>query len=126
MQPEYTMIFAICFSLAIILILKFIQFKKRTRNMAVIDAKCTDTTLRTTYQKNIRIYYYRYFYNDEEYQTSDQTKFMIPGFKPSINKNFKIYVDPKNPQNCITPLEIYYFKITLIGAFLLLILPFLL
>ena len=125
MSNEQTIIFVICFSIAIILFYKFIKFKNKTKNMELIDATCTDTTLRTTYQKNIRMYYYTYTYKDEEYKTADKTRFQIPGFNPQIKKTFKIYINPKNPNNCITPLEIYYSKIYLILGIILIILPFL-
>ena len=125
MSSDQTIIFVICYSIAIILIYKFINFKTKTKNMEQIDATCTDTTLRTTYQKNIRMYYYTYTYKDEEYKTADKTRFVIPGFNPQIKKIFKIYINPKNPEDSVTPLEIYYSKLYLISSIILLILPFL-
>ena len=125
MNSNQTILFVICYSIAVILIYKYIVYKKKSKNMELIDATCTDTTLRTTYQKNIRMYYYKYSYNNEEYTMADKIRFMIPGFNPQIKKVFKIYVDPKNPNNCITPLEIFYGKIYLIGSVILLILPLL-
>ena len=125
MSNEQTTIFVICFSVAIILLYKFIKFKIKTKDMELIDATCTDTTLKTTYQKNIRMYYYTYTYKGEEYKTADKTRFQILGFNPQIKKIFKIYINPKNPNNCITPLEIYYSKIYLILGIILIILPFL-
>lgn len=126
MSNEQTTIFVICFSIAIILFYKFIKFKTKTKDMELIDATCTDTTLKTTYQKNIRMYYYTYTYKSEKYKTADKTRFQILGFNPKIKKIFKIYINPKNPNNCITPLEIYYSKIYLILGIILIILPFLL
>lgn len=126
MSNEQTTIFVICISIAIILFYKFIKFKTKTKDMELIDATCTDTTLKTTYQKNIRMYYYTYTYKSEEYKTADKTRFQILGFNPKIKKIFKIYINPKNPNNCITPLEIYYSKIYLILGIILIILPFLL
>ena len=126
MSNEQTTIFVICFSVAIILLYKFIKFKIKTKDMELIDATCTDTTLKTTYQKNIRMYYYTYTYKGEEYKTADKTRFQILGFNPKIKKIFKIYINPKNPNNCITPLEIYYSKIYLTLGIILIILPFLL
>ena len=125
MSNEQTTIFVICFSVAIILFYKFIKFKIKTKDMELIDATCTDTTLKTTYQKNIRMYYYTYTYKGEEYKTADKTRFQILGFNPQIKKTFKIYINPKNPNNCITPLEIYFSKIYLILGIILIILPFL-
>ena len=125
MSNEQTTIFVICFSVAIILLYKFIKFKIKTKDMELIDATCTDTTLKTTYQKNIRMYYYTYTYKGEEYKTADKTRFQILGFNPQIKKTFKIYINPKNPNNCITPLEIYFSKIYLILGIILIILPFL-
>ena len=125
MSNEQTVIFVICFSIAIILFYKFIKFKNKTKNMELIDATCTDTTLRKKKKKNIRMYYYTYTYKDEEYKTANKTRFQIPGFNPQIKKTFKIYINPKNPNNCITPLEIYYSKIYLILGIILIILPFL-
>ena len=94
MSNEQTILFVICYSIAIILIYKFINFKTKTKNMELIDATCTDTTLKTTYQKNIRIYYYTYIYKNEEYKTADKTKFLMPGFNPKIKKVFKIFPVP--------------------------------
>lgn len=125
MSSDQTIIFVICYSIAIILIYKFINFKTKTKNMEQIDATCTDTTLRTTYQKNIRMYYYTYTYKDEEFKIADKTRFKIPGFNPQIKKIFKIYINPKNPEDSVTPLEIYYSKLYLISSIILLILPFL-
>ena len=125
MSSDQTIIFVICYSIAIILIYKFISFKTKTKNMEQIDATCTDTTLKTTYQKNIRMYYYTYTYKNEEYKTVDKTRFVIPGFNPKIKKIFKIYINPKNPEDSVTPLEIYYSKLYLISSIILLILPFL-
>ena len=125
MSNEQTILFVICFSIAIILLYQLIKFKNKIKNMELIDATCTDTTLKTTYQKNIRIYYYTYIYKNEEYKTADKAKFLIPGFNPKIKKVFKIYINPKNPNNCITPLEIYYSKIYLLFGIILLIIPFL-
>ena len=126
LNQETTLIFVICYSIFVILIYKFLKFKAKIKNMEIIDAICTDKTLRTTYQKNIRMYFYSYKYNEEDFQTSDSTRLNIPGFNPQINKAFKIYIDPKNPQNYVTPLEIYYSKIYIITAVILLFLPFLL
>lgn len=125
MSNEQTILFVICFSVAIILLYQFIKFKNKIKNMELIDATCTDTTLKTTYQKNIRIYYYTYIYKNEEYKTADKTKFLIPGFNPKIKKVFKIYINPKNPNNCVTPLELYYSNIYILFGIILLIIPFL-
>lgn len=125
MNSDQTLIFVICYSIAIILIYKLVKFRSKTKTMEQIDATCTDTTLRTTYQKNIRIYYYTYTYKGEEYKTADKARFVIPGFNPQIKKIFKIYINPKNPNDCVTPLEIYYSKLYLISSIILLILPFL-
>ena len=62
MSNEQTILFVICFSVAIILLYQFIKFKNKIKNMELIDATCTDTTLKTTYQKNIRIYYDTYIF----------------------------------------------------------------
>ena len=123
---EQTTIFVICFAIAFILIYKFFIFKKKTLGKIKIEATVSDTTLRTTYQKNIRVYYYKYTYGDEEYSTSDKTRFLIPGFNPKIKQVFKIYINPKKPEDVVTPLEIFYSKIYIILAIVLLILPFLL
>lgn len=125
LSNEQTLIFVICFSIAIILIYKYIIFKNKTKNKILIDATCTDTTLRTTYHQNIRIYYYKYTYEGQEYSASDKTKFTIPGFNPKINRTFKIYIDSKNPTNYVTPLEIFYSKIYIGLGIIFLILPFL-
>ena len=125
MSNEQTLIFVVCFSIAIILIYKYILFKKKTKNKILIDATCTDTTLKTTYHINIRIFYYTYVYKDEEYNASDKTRFIIPGFNPKIKETLKIYIDSKNPTNHVTPLEIFYSKIYIILGIILLILPFL-
>lgn len=125
MSNEQTLIFVLCFSIAIILIYKYILFKNKIKNKILIDATCTDTTLKTTYHKNIRIFYYTYNYNNEEYSASDKTRFIIPGFNPKINRTFKIYIDSKNPTSCVTPLEIFYSKVYIILGIILLILPFL-
>ena len=69
--------------------------------------------------------YYTYIYKNEEYKTADKAKFLIPGFNPKIKKVFKIYINPKNPNNCVTPLELYYSKIYILFGIILLILPFL-
>lgn len=125
MNQDQTIIFVICYSVAVILIYKFIKFKTKTKNMEECVATCTDTTLRTTYQKNIRYYYYKYTYNKEEYSAADKTRFKIPGFNPERKKIFKIYINPKNPEDSVTPLEIYYSKIYIILGIILLVLPFL-
>ena len=125
MSNEQTTIFVICFSIVVILIYKFIMIKRKTKGKILIDATCSDTTLRTTYQKNIRVYYYKYTYNGEEYSTSDKMRILIPGFKPKIKQVFKIYIDPKKPDYCVTPLEIFYSKIYIILSIILLVLPFL-
>ena len=125
MNNEQTLIFVICFSIAIILIYKYVLFRNKIKGKILIDATCTDTTLRTTYHKNIRIYYYKYTYEDEEYSTSDKTRFIILGFNPKIKETFKIYIDSKNPNNHVTPLEIFYSKIYIILGIILIILPFL-
>lgn len=122
-MQDQALIFVICYSLAIILIYYYIKFKNKTKNMQLIEAKCSDTTLRTTYQKNIRMYYYSYKYQNEEYTTSDKTRFLIPFFNPKINKVFKIYIDPKKPINCVTPLEIFYSKIYFWAIIFLLLVP---
>lgn len=125
MSNEQTLIFVLCFSIAIILIYKYILFKNKIKNKILIDATCTDTTLKTTYHKNIRIFYDTYTYNNEEYSASDKTRFIIPGFNPKINRTFKIYIDSKNPTNYVTPLEIFYSKIYIFLGIILIILPFL-
>lgn len=124
MSQTETSIFIISFSIAFILLYKFIKFKIKAKDLVETKATCTDTTLRTTYQKNIRFYYYTYIWKNEEYKTSDKSLFKIPGFE--IKKTFKILIDPKNPNKCLTPLEIFYSKIYLISGIILIILPFLL
>lgn len=125
MSNEQTLIFVICYSIAVILIYKFIKYQNKIKNMEIVDATCTDTTLRTTYQKNIRLFYYSYTYKNEEYTTSDQTRFTIPGFTPQIKKTYKIFVNPKKPNICVTPLEIFYSKLYIILSIILLVIPFL-
>lgn len=125
MNNEQTLIFVICFSIAIILIYKYVLFRNKIKGKILIDATCSDTTLRTTYQKNIRVYYYKYTYDGEEYSTSDKTRFLIPGFNPKIKQVFKIYIDSKKPDDCVTPLEIFYSKVYIILSIILLVLPFL-
>lgn len=125
MNNNETFLFVICYSAAIILIYKFIKYKIKTKSMKLIIATCTDITIRTTYHHNIRVYYYKYNYNNIEYTASDKSRLKIPGFNPQINKKFKIFIEPNNPNNCITPLKIFYFQIFLITSIFLLILPFL-
>ncbi len=125
MSNEKTLIFVICLGGAIILLYKAFMIFKRIKNMQLIDGTCTDVTIKPTYQKNIRMYYYEYKYKKEEYTIADKTRFLIPGFNPKIKDTVKIYINPKKPEDSITPLEIYRFKMYLILGIILIILPFL-
>lgn len=125
MSKETAIIFVICWSITIISFYKWYLIYKKISTMNKHKCICTDTTKRTTYQKNIYIYYYTYSINNEEYSTSDQTSIKLPLFTPKINDELEIYVNEKNPNSVITPLEIYYFKLYKIIIILFFILPFL-
>lgn len=125
MSNDVTILLALFWGIAIILYYKWYKLNERMKEMKLIPCKCTDTTLRTTYQKNIYIYYYSYIVDDEEYSTSDQTRFKLPFFKPKINQEFELYVDKKNSNITITPLQIVNNKIMLFLAVTLTILPIL-
>ena len=125
MSNDVTILLALFWGIAIILYYKWYKLNNRMKEMELITCKCTDTTLRTTYQKNIYIYYYTYIIDNEEYSTSDQSRFKLPFFNPKINQEFGIYVDSKNNNITINPLQIVIHKITLLLAVALTILPLL-
>ena len=126
MRREDILLFVIFFSIAFILIFKFLKIYLKKRHFIKIDAVVTDITKRTTYQKNIYIYYYEYYYKKEKYTTFDQTKYKILGFNPQIKNVYNIYINTKNPNECITPLALFLNKMSFLFNILLIIIPFLL
>ena len=124
MHNEETILFVIFFSIAFILIYKYIRLYLKRKNMIKINAIVTDVIKRTTYQKNMYVYYYKYKFKGEEYNTSDNTRVKILGFNPKINDTYEMFINTKKPSECITPLEIFLSKISLILSIVLIIVPF--
>ena len=92
--------------------------------MIKINATVTDVIKRTTYQKNMYVYFYKYKFKGEEYSTSDNTRYKILGFNPKINDTYKMFINTKKPSECITPLDLFLSKISLILSIVLIIVPF--
>ncbi len=112
------------FSIAFILIYKYIRLDLKRKKMIKINAIVTDVIRKTTYQKNMYVYYYKYKFKGEEYNTSDNTRVKILGFNPKINDTYEMFINTKKPSECITPLEIFLSKISLILSIVLIIVPF--
>lgn len=94
--------------------------------MIKIECICTDVTYKTMYKNNLYIYYYKYTYQDKEYEISDSLKFKIFFWNPIINDKLDMYILKKDPKEVITPLEYLYYKIYLILSIIFIIIPFLL
>lgn len=124
MSNEETILFVIFFSIAFILIYKYIRLYLKKKHMIKINATVTDVIKKTTYQKNMYVYFYKYKFKGEEYNTSDNTRVKILGFNPKINDTYEIFINTKKPSECITPLEIFLSKISLILSIVLIIVPF--
>ena len=124
MSNEETILFVIFFSIAFILIYKYIRLYLKKRHMIKINATVTDVIKKTTYQKNMYVYFYKYKFKGEEYNTSDNTRVKILGFNPKINDTYEMFINTKKPSECITPLEIFLSKISLILSIVLIIVPF--
>ena len=60
MSNEETILFVIFFSIAFILIYKYIRLYLKKKHMIKINATVTDVIKRTTYQKNMYVYFYKY------------------------------------------------------------------
>ncbi len=126
MSNEETILFVIFFSIAFILIYKYIRLYLKKKHMIKINATVTDVIKRTTYQKNMYVYFYKYKFKGEEYNTSDNTRYKILGFNPKINDTYEMFINTKKPSECITPLDLFLSKISLILSIVLIIVPFLL
>ena len=126
MSNEEKILFVIFFSIAFILIYKYIRLYLKKKHMIKINATVTDVIKRTTYQKNMYVYFYKYKFKDEEYNTSDNTRYKILGFNPKINDTYEIFINTKKPSECITPLDLFLSKISLILSIVLIIVPFIL
>lgn len=124
MSNEETILFVIFFSIAFILIYKYIRLYLKKRHMIKINATVTDVIKRTTYQKNMYVYFYKYKFKGEEYNTSDNTRYKILGFNPKINDTYEMFINTKKPSECITPLDLFLSKISLILSIVLIIVPF--
>ena len=123
---DKAIIITICLSIACILLYKLYLYNLKKKNMILIRCRVTDTTYRTGYAKNTYIYYYLYTHNNEEYNTNDTTRFKLPLFNPKINDELNLYINPENPDDRVTPLEIYKAKVYSYLIFLLIIIPILL
>lgn len=126
MSNEETILFVIFFSIAFILIYKYIRLYLKKKHMIKINATVTDVIKRTTYQKNMYVYFYKYKFKGEEYNTSDNTRYKILGFNLKINDTYEIFINTKKPSECITPLDLFLSKISLILSIVLIIVPFIL
>ena len=124
MSNEETILFVIFFSIAFILIYKYIRLYLKKKHMIKINATVTDVIKRTTYQKNMYVYFYKYKFKGEEYNTSDNTRVKILGFNPKINDTYEMFINTKKPSECITPLDLFLSKISLILSIVLIIVPF--
>ena len=124
MSNEETILFVIFFSIAFILIYKYIRLYLKKKHMIKINATVTDVIKRTTYQKNMYVYFYKYKFKGEEYNTSDNTRVKILGFNPKINDTYEMLINTKKPSECITPLDLFLSKISLILSIVLIIVPF--
>ena len=124
MSNEETILFVIFFSIAFILIYKYIRLYLKKKHMIKINATITDVIKRTTYQKNMYVYFYKYKFKGEEYNTSDNTRYKILGFNPKINDTYEMFINTKKPSECITPLDLFLSKISLILSIVLIIVPF--
>lgn len=118
-----SLIFIICWSIAIILFIKWDKIYKLKKNMQLIKCICTDYTYQTKYERNYYIYYYTYIIDNEEYNIGDKCKYKIL-FKPNINDKLDMYVNLNKTNEVITPFALFKYKLTLISIIILLILPF--
>ena len=95
MSNEEMILFVIFFSIAFILIYKYIRLYLKKKHMIKINATVTDVIKRTTYQKNMYVYFYKYKFKGEEYNTSDNTRYKILGFNPKINDTYEMFINTK-------------------------------
>ncbi len=126
MNKTETLIMAISWAIAVIILYKWYQIYSKQRRYIKTTCTMTDYTLRTTYHKNIHTYYYSYIIKNEEYTTSDNIRFKIFFFQPKIGDNLNIYVDEKNPNNTITPFALLFNNLKFITAIILILIPILL
>lgn len=123
MSNEETILFVIFWAIAFILIYKYIKLYLKKIHMKKTNATVTDVIKRTTYQKNMYVYFYKYKFKGEEYSISDNTRYKILGFNPKINDTYEIFINTKKPSECISPLDLYLSKISLILIIVLIIIP---
>ena len=125
MTKDQAIVFVICFSAAIILLLKYYKYYQLKKKMILIKCKVTDKTYRTGYDKNTYIFYYDYEYKNEIYKESDSIRFKLL-FNPNIKDELNIYINPKKPEQAITPYSILINNIFLYISLALIFIPFLL
>ena len=125
MTKDQTIIFVICFTASFILLFKYYKYYQLKRKMILIKCKVTDKTYRTGYDKNTYIFYYDYEYKNEIYKESDAIRFKLL-FNPNIKDQLNIYINPKKPEQAITPFNIRINRIFIYLSITLIIIPFLL
>ncbi len=126
MTSNETSIFVISWGIAVILFYKYFIILKKCKSMKKITCKCSDVILRTTYHKSTHVYFYTYVYDNEEYTTSDSTRFKLPFFSPKIGEVLELYINEKNANKTVSPLTLFYNKLFLLFSICSIILPFLL
>lgn len=105
---------------------KYIFYQRRINKMKEVSALCTGVLVRRTYNKKYYLYSYTMKYKKEEVPIADKMRLPIFQKRIKINEKYKMYVNPHNTEDFITPIDTLTYKWYLYAALSLLIIALLL
>lgn len=102
---------------------KYYKIQRKINNLEEYVATCSDILIKNTYNRKYYIYYYEVNYQNNKYILQD--KLILPFLKGriKINEDYKIYINLKNGQDYVTPMEVMTYKLYLFISIALIIIP---
>lgn len=87
------------------------------------EAYCSDVIVRRTYDKKYYMYFYKVKIDDEEISISEKKRLPFMQSKIKIKEVYKVFINPKNTNQYVSPIQVLTYKYYLILAIILIVLP---
>ncbi len=105
---------------------KYIFYQRKVNEMKEVFAICTGVLVRRTYNKKYYLYSYTMKLKKDEIPISDKMRLPLFQKRIKINEKYKMYVNPKNTEDFLTPIETLTFRWYLYAAICLIVIALLL
>lgn len=125
MHKDKAIIMVIIYLIICYLLEKYYKLAKKKKNMNEINCTCTDIIIRRNYKKKYYMYFYKLKYQKNEEIITDKLRLPIFQNFIKINNKYLMMINPKNPNEYLTPIEYKTYKYYLYVSIFLFILSLL-